>query len=141
MSIKETIQQDRIAALKAGNRELKGLLDYILGEIQKAEKAPNAKGDHETAVITAYIKSQRDNITEYTTSKPEEAERLQREIDTLLKYLPKQLTDDEIRAEIKALIEQGTTSRGMIMAALKQKHGAAIDGRRASELAAELAAG
>lgn len=129
MSIKERIQKDRIAALKSGDRELKGLLDYILGELQKAEKDPSAKGDRDTAVIQAYIKSQRDNIKEYSVSKPEEAQRLQKEIDTLMTYLPTQLTDDEIRAEIKTLIEQGTTSRGLIMAALKQKHGAALDGR------------
>ena len=56
-------------------------------------------------------------------------------------YLPRQLSDDEIRAEIRDLIAAGTTAKGMIMAALKQKHGAALDGRRASELAGELTTG
>lgn len=139
MSIKEQIQKDRIGALKSGDRELKGLLDYILGEIQKSEKDPSAKGDKEAAVITAYIKSQRDMMKEYASTKPEEAARIEREINSLMAYLPKQLTDDEIRSEITALMEQGTTARGLIMAALKQKHGAALDGRRANEIAAEMA--
>ena len=34
MDIKQQIQKDRIEALKAGQGERKGTLDYILGEIQ-----------------------------------------------------------------------------------------------------------
>jgi len=138
MSIKEQIQKDRIAALKSGDRDLKGLLDYILGEIQKSEKDPNAKADNATAVIQAYIKSQRDMVTEFKESRPEEATRIHKEIDILMNYMPRQLSEEEMRAEISELIAAGTTNKGQIMAAMKQKHGAAIDGRKAAEIAGEL---
>lgn len=139
MSIKDQIQKDRIAALKAGEKERKGLLDYILGEIQKAEKDPNPKGDPGTAVIQAYVKSQREMATEFAESRPEETVRIKRELDILMAYMPRVLTDDEVRAEIQELTSQGVSGKGPIMAALKAKHGAALDGKRAAELAGEVA--
>lgn len=139
MSIKEQIQKDRISALKAGEKERKALLDYILGEIQKAEKDPHAKGDPAIAMIQAYLKSQREMAKEFAESRPEETARIQREVEILSQYMPRQLSDDEVRQEIRILVDQGVTGKGPIMAALKQKHGAALDGKRAAELAGEMA--
>lgn len=140
MGIKEKVQEDRMAAMRSRDGERKGLLDYILGEIQKAEKDPHAKGDHGTAVIQAYVKAQRENIKEFTDSRPEEAARLQKEVDLLMEYMPKQMTEEEIRSAISELMASGVAGRGPIMAALKQKYGAALDGKRASEIAAEMGA-
>lgn len=138
MDIKAEIQKDRIAAMKAGDSERKGVLDYILGEIQKKEKDPNPKADIGTSVITAYLKSLREFIEQYGTARPDEAARYQREIEILSNYLPKQLSDEEIRAEAAAIQASGETRRGMIMKALKEKHGAALDGRRANQLLEEM---
>lgn len=140
MSIKERIQKDRIAALKAGEKDRKSILDYILGEIQKAQKDGKPGNDPAESVIQAYIKSQKDLAREFGESRPDDARRIEFELSVLSEYMPKVLTDDEVRAEIQSLIDSGVTGRGPIMAALKKKHGVALDGRRASELAAEAEA-
>lgn len=138
-TIKEQIQKDRIAAMKARDSARKDVLDYILGELQKSEKDPSAKGDKATAVIKAYVKSLKDFIDQHGTARPQEAQKYQGEIDILMAYLPRQLSDDEVRAEVKAIMEAGVTAKGLIMAELKKRHGAALDGRKAAEIAGEMA--
>lgn len=138
-SIIERIAADRIAAMKARNAERKETLDYILGELQKAEKAPSAKGDTATPVIKAYVKSLKDFIIQHGEARPVEAAKYQKEIDILMDYLPRQLTDEEVRAEVKAIMESGVATKGLVMAELKKRHGAALDGRRAAEITGEMA--
>jgi uncharacterized protein YqeY len=139
LTIRERIQKDRIAAMKSGDSDRKAVLDYILGELQKSDKDLSAKGDTATAVIKAYVKSLKDFIAQHGTARPGEAAKYQKEIDILMDYLPRQLTDDEVRAEVRALLEAGVSAKGQIMAELKKRHGAALDGRRAAEIAGELA--
>lgn len=134
MDIKAQIQRDRIAAMKAGQTERKATLDYILGEIQKKEKDPNAKGDLAVAVISAYIKSLREFIEAHSGSKPDVCAKYEAEIAMLQEYLPRQLSADEIRAEIEALRAAGLDKKGLIMKALKEKHGAAVDGKLAATI-------
>lgn len=138
MDIKAQIQKDRLAAMKAGDSDRKAVLDYILGEIQKKEKDPSAKGDYSTALMLAYIKSLREFIEQHGTTRPDEAARYQREIEILGDYLPRQLPDDEVRAEVMAIQQGGENRKGMIMKALKEKHGPALDGRRATALLDEM---
>jgi uncharacterized protein len=138
MDIKEQIQKDRMAALRAGESDRKALLDYILGEIQKKEKDPSAKGDFGSASIMAYIKSLREFIDQHGAERAGEAVKYQKEIDILTAYLPKQLTDEEIKAGVAELQAGGVVAKGMIMKALKEKHGAGLDGRRAAILLDEL---
>jgi uncharacterized protein YqeY len=138
MDIKAQIQKDRIEAMKARDADRKGVLDYILGEIQKKEKDPSAKGDVGVASIVAYVKSLREFIDQHGSGRPDEAAKYQKEIEILSAYLPKQLSDDEIRAAVSQLQAGGESRKGMIMKALKEKHGAALDGRRATALLDEM---
>ena len=142
--IRGRIQADRIAAMKSGDSGRKVVLDYILGELQKADKGSNLKGsENERAqgIIKAYIKSLKDFIDQHGAARAEEAARYEKEIEILLEYLPRQLSDEEVRAEVESIIASGVTAKGLIMAELKKRHGAALDGRRAAEIAGELAQG
>lgn len=138
MDIKEQIQKDRIAAMKAREPDKKAVLDYILGEIQKKEKDPSAKGDFAQATIVAYLKSLREFIEQHGEARQDEAAKYQREIEILGEYLPRQLSDDEIRAAITEIQASGESKKGMIMKALKEKHGAALEGRRATAMLDEM---
>jgi uncharacterized protein YqeY len=141
MTVKEQVQKDRMQAMRAGDADRKAVLDYILGELQKADKDPSAaaKGDRGVAIIQAYVKSLKDFIQQHGESRPHESVKYQKEIDILGAYLPRQLSDEEVRAEVKSLMEAGVTAKGLIMGELKKKHGAALDGRRAAEIAGEMA--
>ena len=134
MDIKAQIQKDRIAALKSGQADRKATLDYILGEIHKKEKDPAAKADIATSVIVAYLKSLREFIDQHGGERPETCDKYRAEIALLEAYLPRQLSDDELQMAIKELCAAGTDKKGLVMKALKEKHGAAVDGRRAAAL-------
>jgi len=134
MDIKAQIQRDRIEAMKTGQSEKKATLDYILGEIQKKEKDPSAKGDIAASVIAAYIKSLREFIEQHKADKPEICAKYEAEIAMLQAYLPRQLSEAELRAEIEALRATGLDKKGLIMKALKEKHGTAVDGKMAATL-------
>ncbi|MCX7625764.1 MAG: GatB/YqeY domain-containing protein [Candidatus Sumerlaeaceae bacterium] len=134
MDIKAQIQRDRISAMKAGQTERKATLDYILGEIQKKEKDPNAKGDIAVSVIAAYIKSLREFIEQHKSSKPDVCAKYEAEIAMLQEYLPRQLSESELREEIEKLRASGLNKKGLIMKALKENHGAAVDGKVAAAL-------
>jgi uncharacterized protein YqeY len=138
MDIKSHIQKDRIAAMRAHEPEKKAVLDYILGEIQKKEKDPSAKGDFAVASISAYVKSLREFIDQHGATRPDEAAKYRREIEILNAYLPRQLSDEEIKTAVAEIQSTGETRKGMIMKALKEKHGAALDGRRATALLDEM---
>jgi uncharacterized protein YqeY len=118
MDIKAQIQKDRIEAMKAREADKKAVLDYILGEIQKKEKDPSAKGDIAVASISAYVKSLREFIEQHGATRGDEAAKYQREIEILGAYLPKQLSDDEIRAAVIEIQAGGESRKGMIMKAL-----------------------
>lgn len=134
MDIKEQIQKDRIAAMKSRESDRKAVLDYVLGEIQKKEKDPSAKGDFGIAVIAAYTKSLREFIDQHAEVRPEEAAKYAREIEVLSAYMPKQLSTDELKAAIGEIQASGESRKGMIMKQLKEKHGAAVDGKLAMTL-------
>jgi uncharacterized protein YqeY len=56
-------------------------------------------------------------------------------------YLPKQLSEAELRAAIEAIVREiGATDIGPIMKELGRRHAGRYDGKLASRLAAELAA-
>jgi uncharacterized protein YqeY len=106
MDIKAQIQRDRIEAMKTGQSEKKATLDYILGEIQKKEKDPSAKGDIAASVIAAYIKSLREFIDQHKADKPEICAKYEAEIAMLASLLPLQFSVEEqecLRARLASL--------------------------------------
>ena len=62
------------------------------------------------------------------------------EARVLESYLPAAASPDEVRAEIAAAIAAGASQIGPIMKALRDKFGAGLDGKIASELAKEALA-
>lgn len=50
-------------------------------------------------------------------------------------FLPAQLSEEQILAEVEAIIAAGATNVGAVMGAMKKKHGSSYDGATASRLA------
>ena len=106
--LKQTIQVNTTEALKAGDQFLVGTLRMLLSSILTKEKDKRYKEklkedaeltDEEVLdVISSEIKKRKDAIALYTQGKrPELAEREQKEIDILIKYLPEQLSGEELK--------------------------------------------
>jgi uncharacterized protein YqeY len=136
MQLKDRIKADRIAAMKSGDKARKAILDYILGIVQTQEKASGAdpNADPTEAVMLSYIKSVK---AEIAGGSPKSAE-FEAEIAILAEYLPQPLVGEELRSEIQAIVDTGVTKKGLIIKALKEKHGARVDGKATGDLLGQL---
>ncbi len=91
-----------------------------------------------TAILTTMVKQRRDSIAEYKAANREDlAAKEESEIGILLDYLPKQLSAEELAAEVKAgIAEAKATSAkdmGAVMKILTPKLKGKAEGKMISE--------
>jgi len=97
----------------------------------------------ELAVLSRAVKSRRDSIKSYLEGGRQDlADKEQAEIEVIERYLPKQLSEDEAREAISAIIEElglsGKKELGKVMKEVKTRYPGQIDGRMASSIAGQL---
>ena len=139
MSIREKINQQLIAALKSKNKTLVSTLRLVMAAIKERDIANRSEGkregikDQEILRVLVKMKKQRQDSADLY-KKGGRQELLQIEIDEIKvidSYLPKQLTEEELKKICIETIESlGATSikdMGKIMGALKKKNAESID--------------
>ena len=103
--LKDEIRADFINARKTGDVKTKNALEAIIADMLKREKseAGHVVSDAEVLEgITKEIKVQKE-VVEFATGRDEgKRQEAEDKIAVLSKYLPKQLTDDEVMELIKA---------------------------------------
>ena len=97
----------------------------------------------EIAVLSRAVKSRRDSIKSYVEGGRQDlADTEQAEIEVIERYLPKQLSEDEARGAIAAIIDElGLSSKkelGTVMKEIKARYPGQVDGRLASSIAGQL---
>ena len=111
--LKESIEKDLIEAMKSHDEEKLSVLRMLKSALQnkEIEKKQDLDDGNVLSLIQSQIKSRRDSITMYKQGGRDElAQKEQKEIDFLTRYLPAQMSDDEIKAEVeKAISETGAT--------------------------------
>ena len=138
MALKEQISDEMKAALLGGNRfvgeTLRNLKAAILNEEVAQGKRDEGLSDADIEkVIAREAKKRVESAKVYRdNNRPELAEPEEQELVILQQYLPKQMTEDELRAVVKEKItELGATNpamMGQIIGAVKQAAGNAADG-------------
>lgn len=138
MALKEQISDEMKAALLGGNRfvgeTLRNLKAAILNEEVAQGKRDEGLSDADIEkVIAREAKKRVESAKVYRdNNRPELAEPEEQELVILQQYLPKQMTEDELRAIVKEKItELGATNpamMGQIIGAVKQAAGNAADG-------------
>ena len=138
MALKEQISDEMKAALLGGNRlvgeTLRNLKAAILNEEVAQGKRDEGLSDADIEkVIAREAKKRVESAKVYRdNNRPELAEPEEQELAILQQYLPKQMTEDELRAIVKEKItELGATNpamMGQIIGAVKQAAGNAADG-------------
>lgn len=138
MTIRDDITAAMKTAMKAGDTERLSAIRLIMAKLKDADIAARPKGveriadDEVLAMLRGMIKPRREAIELYEKGgRPELAAKEQAEITVIETFLPRTLTEDEMReAAGQAVADTGATSTkdmGRVMAALKAKHGAALD--------------
>ena len=125
MSLKETLLQDLKAAMKDKDIIRKNTIQLVRSGVLQIEKDNQVELDDDGVldVVAKELKKRRDSLPEYEKSgRTDLIENLNREIEVLLGYLPKQLTEDEIHKIVEETIaETGATTMkdmGKVMGAV-----------------------
>ena len=150
--IREEIKKQLVEAMKAGQKERVNTLRLINSTIKDKDIADRTKGNMDgisdeviLSVLQGMIKQRKESIALYTQGgRAELAEAEQKEVDIIQSFLPKQMSADEIREAIKAVIaETGASSikdMGKVMGALRGKYAGKMDfGAASGEIKALLA--
>ena len=137
------IRSEMIAALKNGDKERKQVYSGILDALTKEAKAllvDNLTSEQEEAVIKRMLKQTDDSIEKCPASRPDFAEKLKFEREIIAKYMPAQMSEDEIKVVInEVLVELGITiptkaDKGRIMKVLMPKVKGKADGKLVNEV-------
>ena len=114
MSLKEQLFADLKTAMKEKDTLKKDTVQLIRSGILQYEKDNKVELDDEGVldIITKQLKSRRDSLPDYQKSGREDLiEKLNKEIEILLGYLPEQLSEDEIAKIVEeAIAETGAAS-------------------------------
>ena len=85
------------------------------------------------------IKKRADSVELYLKGEREDlAKKEQGEIDLIKAYLPAQLSDEELKAKIEAIIQKAGKNLGPVMKMAKDEIGASAEAKRISMIAKEL---
>lgn len=151
--LKQGIQKNTTEALKRGDAFVAGTLRMLLASIVSKEKEKKFKekiegdaqltDDETISVISSEIKKRKDAIALYIQGKrPELAEKEQREIDIIKKYLPEQLSPEELKKLVEeSIVKTGAKEikdTGKIMQDLMPKVKGKAEGSEISRIIKEL---
>lgn len=141
MSLKAKLQEDLKLAMKNKDTVKKSVVTLIRAAIKQQEVDTREELDDDAIidVITKQLKQRRDAMTEFAkASRDDLVKESEAEIEVLIKYLPQQLSKEELNEIVKETIsEVGATSMkdmGKIMAAIKPKTKGRADGKMINEL-------
>jgi uncharacterized protein YqeY len=129
-------EKTRLTALRA----IKALI--LLAETEKGAKEELTK-ELELKLLTKAAKQRKDSFQIYKEQSREDlAEVESAELIVIEEFLPKQLTDDEVMAEVKEIIEEtgasGPQDMGKVMGMATKKLSGKADGKLISQLARQL---
>ena len=149
MSLKQQIDNDIKKAMLAKNKEELEALRAIKSLILLAETDKGATGeissDTENKLLQKAVKQRKESAEIFQQQgRPELAEKENFQLDVISRYLPKQLSEDEIREALKNIIQQvgakGPQDMGKVMGTASKALSGKADGKLISELVKKLLA-
>lgn len=139
MTLLSNIKQDRITAMKNGDKATRETLQLLLAKVEKAQIENKAELTDEQvqAVISKNIKELDKEMESYiAVGRPTDSQEKEKEL--LLSYLPKQLTEDEIKAVI-AEFAKNTADTGMKIGEAMKELSTILKGKADMKLVSKLA--
>ena len=128
MSLKEKITEDMKAAMRAKESEKLATIRLLTAAIKQREVDERIElGDDQVlSVIEKMIKQRKDSITQFEAGGRQDLADIEKaEMAVLSAYMPSQMSDAEVQAEVQAAVAQvgaaGPQDMGKVMGVLKGK--------------------
>jgi hypothetical protein len=143
--IRDDIKAALVTAMKSGDKARTATLRLIQSSLKNRDielRGASAPADDDvtvTEVLQKMVKQRRESVALYEQGGRQElADAETAEIAVIEGFLPRQMSEDEAKAAIDAIVaETGASSvkdMSKVMAALKEKHAGAMDMSKASGL-------
>jgi uncharacterized protein YqeY len=150
MSLKQQIDGDIKKAMLAKNKEeleaLRSIKSMILlAETEKGVAGGDVSADAEAKILMKAAKQRKESADIFQTqNRADLAERELFQLDIINRYLPKQMSEDDLRAGLQSLIQEvgakGPQDMGKVMGSATKKFAGQADGKLISELVKKLLA-
>ena len=146
MGLKETLKSDLTEAIRSSNKVVSGTIRMVLTAITNEEvsgkEARVLSDDEIITVLSREGKKRREAAEEFAkANRPDKAAEEKAEGEVIAKYLPAQLTADEVKQIIADAIAStgaaGPADMGKVMGAIKAKIAGKADGALVSSLVKE----
>ena len=143
--IRDDIKAATIASMKGGDKETTATLRLVSAaiknrdiELRTSDKAPD-DDQLVTEVLQKMIKQRRESVDVYRKNgRDDRAAAEEAEIGVIERFLPRQMSDEEAKAAVQAIVaETGASSikdMGKVMAEVKTRHAGELEPARASAL-------
>ena len=143
--LKEKIREDMKDAMKKREEVRLRALRLLINAIKQFEvdQMKEASDEDIHVIVSKEIKKRQESIEAYEKAgRTDLAEEEKQELEVLSQYLPKQLTDEEIRAEAMKVIDQvgerSPADLGKVMRELMPKLKGRADGKKVNRIVMEL---
>lgn len=140
-TLKDDLLEDMKIAMKDKDKDRLSVIRLARAAIKNVEidKRKELTDDEVIEVLAKEVKTRREEIIEYEKAgRPDDVQRLEHEIEILHKYLPRQLSREEIDSLIDEVIAQvnATSAKdmGKVMGAITPRIKGRADGKLVSEL-------
>lgn len=149
MSLETQVMADMKDAMKARDEAALRSLRAIKAEIIKAKTEPGANGeiseDGEVKLLQRMVKQRRDSLDIFTQqNRADLAQKEQEELSVIEKFMPKQMSADELREAVQKIIsDTGASSpadMGKVMGIAARQLTGKADGKTISATVKELLA-
>ena len=148
MSLKEQLMSDFKDAMKAKDEVRKDTISFARAAVKQYEIDNRKELDDEgiVAILAKQVKMRKDALSDFEKAgRMDLADAYKQEIEVLQKYLPAQLSADEIRDIVKATaaelgIEGGKQNMGKLMGAVMGKVKGVADGNDVRKVIEEFLA-
>jgi hypothetical protein len=150
MSIKETLKSDLTEAIRSSNKVVSGTIRMVLTAITNEEvsgkEARVLTDDEIITVLSREAKKRREAAEEFAKAgRTDKAAEEKAEGEVIAKYLPAQLSEDDIKQLIAAAVAStgasGPADMGKVMGAIKPQIAGKADGSLVSSLVKAALAG
>lgn len=145
MSLKEKLAQDLKSSMKNKENVRKNTVQLIRTAVLQVEKDKKITLEDEDILelIAKQLKQRKDALPEYEKSGREDLiSQLKQEMEVLMEYLPKQLSEEELRPiveeAVKAVGAASMKDMGKVMSAVMPKVKGRADGKMISDIAKSL---
>ncbi len=146
MTLEEKIMEDLKEAMKSKNQAALRGIRAVKAAILLAKTDGSGQDitpEREIAILQKLVKQRRESLDIFEKQNREDLAVIEREeIEVIEKYLPKQLSEEELEATVRQIIAQtGAASMkdmGMVMGTASKQLAGKADGRMISEIVKKL---